>query len=570
MVRSSLCLALLMLALAVACSPGASPNRAGAGESQTGAGARKTITVAALNSVKGFSPWLIGTTGGGARSLFEINTNGLVSTDSAGQFVGRLAGEMPSFENGTIVVLPDGRMETTWRLRPNITWQDGVPFTADDLVFSWRVNNNPDVPSGGTAFLDQINNVEARDPQTLLITWKTTFFRALQLDYVSFWPYPEHLLGAAFAVDRDAFLNLPYWTTDYVALGPFRLVDFGLGENLTLERFDAYFQGRPKVDRIVTRIIPDRNTLLTNLEAGSVDIATESTIGADLGALLRDKWRVSGAGVVLDKPSVWRFLGVQFNPDYGRPPELREDVRVRRGLLVATDRDALGEADLAGFRVEKDTFMLGEDPRAPLVGAPFAGYRYDPTLAAQLLAQAGWRRAADGRMLNAVGEPVRLDLRGTVGTEHLLTIIGQSWRDLGIEVVEEIAPSSLVSDRPYRATFPGLEFTGQGSGDSMLVRFDSRQCPRPPRFSGSQGGCYASADFDRLIVKLYSTIDEHEQGLVLRDIGVHMAENLPALPVYMNVSVAAVRQGIHAMVDDYRGGQGPGTASRNAHLWDRD
>src|SRR5207249_317128 len=140
----------------------------------------------------------------------------------------------------------------------------------------------------------------------------------------------EHLLGAAFVGEREAFLNLPYWTTEYVGLGPFRVTDFGLGENLVLDRFDDYFLGRPRVDRILVRIIPDLNTLLTNLEAGAIDVATESTVGADAGALLRDQWSKTGGGTVLDKPSVWRFISIQFNPEYGRPRELREDVRVRR------------------------------------------------------------------------------------------------------------------------------------------------------------------------------------------------------------------------------------------------
>jgi peptide/nickel transport system substrate-binding protein len=214
--------------------------------------------------------------------------------------------------------------------------------------------------------------------------------------------------------------------------------------------------------------------------------------------------------------------------------------------------------------------MLAEDPRASLVGQPFAGLVYDPTLALQQLAEAGWRRGADGRMLNVAGELARLDLRGTVAADSQITAIAQFWRDLGIDVAEEIMPGSLSSERSYRATFPGLEFTAQGASDTVLVRFDGRQCPRPPRFSGSQGGCYMNPELDRLIDRLYGTIDTREQGLALRDIGQIFATDLPALPMYMNVSLAAVRKGIHVLTTDYAGGQGPGTASRNAHLWDRE
>ena len=104
----------------------------------------------------------------------------------------------------------------------------------------------------------------------------------------------------------------------------------------------------------------------------------------------------------------------------------------------------------------------------------------------------------------------------------------------------------------------------------MLVRFDGRQCPRPPRFSGNQGGCYTNPDLDRLIDNLYGTLELREQGLVLKEIGDLFAADLPALPMYYNVTMAAVRQGVHALVDDFAGAIGPGNASRRAHLWDQD
>jgi ABC-type transport system substrate-binding protein len=163
-----------------------------------------------------------------------------------------------------------------------------------------------------------------------------------------------------------------------------------------------------------------------------------------------------------------------------------------------------------------------------------------------------------------------LNLRSGGGADRTLAIIAQSWRELGIDVVQEMIPGSLMADRPYRATFPGMEFTAHGSGDRMLIRFDGRLCPRPPRFSGSQGGCYQNPELDRLIDRLYATLDLDQQGLVLKGVGDLFAADLPALPMYYNVTMAAIRKGVDALVDDFRGGTvGPGTTSRNAHLWDR-
>src|SRR2546428_5519054 len=93
-----------ILFVLVGCGPAAPPSpRAGVPSNASPPQTHKTITVAAQNSVKGFSPWLIGTTGGGARSLFEMHTNGLVSTDAVGNLEPRAAALLPSFDYGSIV-----------------------------------------------------------------------------------------------------------------------------------------------------------------------------------------------------------------------------------------------------------------------------------------------------------------------------------------------------------------------------------------------------------------------------------------------------------------------------------
>ena len=119
--------------------------------------------------------------------------------------------------------------------------------------------------------------------------------------------------------------------------------------------------------------------------------------------------------------------------------------------------------------------------------------------------------------------------------------------------------------------FPGTEVTAQNNGDSMFTRFDGRLRPAPPNFSGNQGGWYANPELDALIDKLSSTLDTREQGLVLKDMGEILASDLPCLPLYFSVNLAAVRKGVHAL-DDFGGAYlgGPGIITRNAYLWDRD
>lgn len=526
-----------------------------------------------MSSNKGFGPWEFSATSGGGASLAEIHTVSLVSEDQKGNIETRLAARLPSLDDGSIAILPDGRMRTTWRLRPDVRWHDGAPFTASDLVLSWKIAQDPELLSSISPAIWHADAVEAEDPLTATITWKTTFFRALQLGHRNFWPFPEHVLAQHFDGDKQAFRGLPYFTTEYVHLGPFRLVDYGMGEQQVFERFDGYFLGRPKVDTIVLRTISDANSLLANLKAGTIDMASEKTLPGDLAVQLRDEWRATGDGVVLARQDNWLYVYLQFDPQWARPPELMRDVRIRRGLLHAMDREAIREFALPGFPYTNgDTFVPSNDPRAGEAGEPFSRYRFDPARAIAELAEAGWRRSADGRLLTSEGRQPQVEVRGATTTwVKEVALIADFWRRLGIDAPEVIPSEAVARDREWQATFPAATVRARGSAEDIFVVFDSRlQATSQNRWQGANYGHYGSPALEQLLDHLWSTLDTRGQGELLRQMGEILATDLPALPVYFRTTFAVVRKGIYTLQDDYAATQDLGAMARGAHLWYRD
>jgi peptide/nickel transport system substrate-binding protein len=555
----------------VACGPTPNAPSSAQRESSSAREAPKTLTIAQLNSIKNYGPWSFSSTPGGGSSLAEIHTISLTSEDNAGNIEPRVAAKLPSIEDGTIVFLPDGRMQTTWKLRPDVRWHDGVPLTADDLVFSWEIATHPETASSIEPAITKADSVTAPDPLTLVVTWKGPFYRALEIGHRDLWPVPRRLVGEAFQGDKQAFLAQPYFNTEYVALGPFRLVDFGLGENQMFERFDDFFLGRPKVSTIILKTIADPNVVMANLRAGAIDIAAEKTLPSDLAIELRDEWR-SGGGTLVDRQDNWLRFAVQFGLQWAEPPELSRDVRVRRALLQSIDRDALREFVLPGFaNTSGDTFLRASDPRGSAVGLPFDRYRYDPTQAAQLFADAGWRRRGDGWLANQDGAPVHIEARGFPIYAKDVSIAADYWRQQGIDVSELIPSTALSRDVEWRSKFPGLDTHDRGNGDQIFVSFDSRTHALPEnRFIAANSAHYGQPALDRIIDRLYSTVDTSEQGRVLREAADLLAEDVAVLPLYFRVSFAAMRQGIRAMIDDYPGTRGSGAAARHAWLWERD
>ena len=569
------CFTLWLALLTAACAtpqPSARSEQASRASS-VGPEPAKTVTIAQLNPTKTYGPWDFSSTSGGGPSLAEVHTVGLVSEDRSGNFDPRVAARIPSLDDGTMMVLPDGRMRTVWSLRPGVLWHDGTPFTADDVVFSWDLARHPELLSTISTLVRVMESVEATDPLTVSITWKTTSYRAVDLGHRNLWLFPKHLLAEGFEGDKLAFLAMPYFSTAYVNLGPFRLVEFAQGERQVFERFDGYFLGRPKLSRIVLQTISDPSALLVNLRAGSVDIAAEKLFPSDTYVLIRDEWRSTGEGRLLERQDNWPYVRFQFDAQWARPVEMSRDVRIRRGLFYGIDRDTLRETVLPGFAgTSGDTFMVARDPRGPVVGQPYARYRYDPARAIQEFADAGWTRGADGRLLGRDGEQVQFEVRGeNQNYDKEVPILSNWWRQLGIATTEYIPPITLGRDREFRATFPSVETTSRGRSEDIFISFDGRlHSTAQNRWQGSNISHYANPNLDALIDKLEGTLDLPGQGQILKEMGEIMATDLPVLPLYFRPSFVAVRRGINAMVDDYAGTQGVGAVARYAHLWDRD
>jgi len=530
----------------------------------------KTLTIAGGLANLGFAVWNA-SNAGHLHSVENVHSVGLVNVDQNGNLEERLAVKTPSLDDQTIAVLPDGRMQTIWKLRPNVVWHDGTPFSADDLVFTWRMMNTAGIPVFTATSVRNMESMEAPDPLTLVITYKSTYYQASTLVLQDFWPVPRHVLGDALQGDTEAFLNHPYWTTEYIQMGPFRLVDYGLGESIAFERFDNYFLGRPNLDRVILRAIPDPNTLFANVRAGTVDMATELSLPPDLLVQLRDEWKQTGGGSVLSRQGALRYFKVQFDPEWAKLPEMGRDPRVRQALYMGVDRDSLREALFPGFDdTESDTYMLKKDPRAPVVGKPFARYPFDPARAVQVLAGTSFARASDGRIFNPAGEQVQVPIRGDRAFFKEAQIAGDGWRRMGFDVAEEVQSPELAGRADYRAQFPGLTTLARGTGDAIFVNFDSRSIPRTQnRFAGQNAGAYANPSFDRLLDQLYASLDQQEQAQLLKQAGEILASDLPLFPLYFRVELTAVVRGVHALTDDYASADSR-TIARRAHLWDRD
>jgi peptide/nickel transport system substrate-binding protein len=509
--------------------------------------------------------------------LDEMHSNALITSEvHTRRPIGRLADRVPSLEDGSVALLPDGRMRVTYNLRKEVSWHDGQPFTAQDLVFSQRIQSDTNVPLWRVEGAKEMEASEAPDDSTFMVTFGRPYYRGATLGLLGFWPVPRHILGPLYerylaTGVADDIVNSPYWSAEYVHLGPFRVAQYDPAEGFTFEAHDRFFLGRPKIDVVRARVFTDQGTLFSNLLAGTVDMVPDLALIAERGAQLKEQWEGSGAGVVHIRGGAPYVLTPQFRAAFQREAA-NLDLSVRAALYHALDREAISEAvnggqrDLAAWSILARTDELYEPTRDTL-----RRYAYSTDRARALLRDAGWTPGPDGVLRHASdGRRYQTQMTATPGREREMALLASFWRQVGVEVEEIPMTPVLVRDRERRAQFPGWEATGAGAGHSILDVFGPPAANAPNRWVGNRPG-YEDPRAQPLIDALRGSPTQQAHAQAMRSISEYVAAELPILMLYHLADYLGVRRGVTAL-DDLAGGQGAnpiyGSYSRNAHLWD--
>jgi peptide/nickel transport system substrate-binding protein len=540
--RLSLVLWLALAVVLAACANPAQAPTTSTGAAPTSAPARPATPKRIVIAIQGEPFTLSGqvntaagsSTVRGIDELEQMVHAGMATADNLGGLKPQLAEAVPTVENGQWKVQADGRMETTWRIRQQARWHDGMPVTARDFVFALNVARDREMASFRNRAFDNVEGVEAPDDRTVVVRWSRPFIRADSLfsggaDRLAL-PLPAHLLEQPYTADKTSFLEHPYWSTEFVGAGPFALKGWVREGYLTLQAHDAYVLGRARLDEVEVRFIPDQNALVANVLAGAVEMTLGRSIAVDQAVQVRDQWR---DGKVDLAPDSWLAIFPQFiNPT----PSAISDVRFRRALLHAIDRQEMVETIQSGLASVAHSFMQPNQAAYQAIEQrQVVRHDYDPRRTAQLLEELGLRRGPDGAYVDGTGSKLSVELRASqtdLNTKTMLAV-GNYWQRAGITTETYSIPRQLASDDEFRATFPGLEVTRRGNDLRGLPNLHSSQVPLPAnRFTGSNNGRYTSPELDALLDAYFVTIPTRDRNEVLGQVLRHLSENIVVLGLF--------------------------------------
>jgi peptide/nickel transport system substrate-binding protein len=545
---------LLFLVLLAACAPaqpGASttaPNPSAPEQSQSRGPKTLRVGIHLSNEPReGIAAWGV-VTGVSANDMNFVYHAGLTIQDPAGNIQPWVAQRVPSIENGDWKVAPDGAMEVTWRLRPDVKWHDGTPLTAKDFVFGTEVRLDKSLGLLQTG-VEQVSGLSAPDDHTLAISYKAPFIYAHVSPPGQIRAVPAHLIEDLYRKgETTAFLNAPYWTSEFVGLGPYRLTEWSLGSHMEAQAFDQYFLGRPKIDRLVFRYIGDITVTHATLMAGELDVVPMGTFQSDSFARIKQDFQGAGLGTAFAVLSGTRSFKYQFRfPD----DPWATDVRVRRALIHMLDREALVETLQNGQVTVADTTISPTHPSFALLkerGLPH--YGYDLNEAARLMGQAGWTRGADGTYRNAAGRPFEFNVmsRDLPLNMQEATAVAAQLKAAGVPATTSASGKGAVSIQEQESTNRGwFSFPLRESHTSFAVFTNAQIGTAANGWRGSNFGGYSSAAFDRVYERSTLSFDANERNGLIADFLKILADDVAAMDIYYTMSQNTVvhRKQIH-------------------------
>lgn len=332
-----------------------------------------------------------------------------------GEPVPSLCTEVPTQRNGDIS--RDGKA-IVYKLRRGVVWHDGVPFTSADVVFTVRTILDPKTNVLTRSGWDYVRRVEAPDAHTVVFhlsrpyaAFMNTYFTPAENPAI----LPKHLL-AGVEINHAAYNALP------VGLGPFRFVRWSRGSEVVMEAFDHWWGGKPKLRRIVFKVIPNANTALEQLRTHELDAfvrAPNDRVDQIAG--------MPGVALVSYPTTTYGHF------DYNVQSSLLSDARVRRALTHAMPLDVMwAKIDHRSGRRDWTpipSFSWAYDPHVPR-------YPYDLRAAARGLDEAGWRLGPDG-LRHKDGLAMRLRVAGNVGSPGLdarVLLMQSSFKQIGVAI----------------------------------------------------------------------------------------------------------------------------------------
>lgn len=410
------------------------------------------------------------------------------------------------------------------KLKEDILWHDGTKFTSKDVIFTYEQIINPKVFNSIKSNFQEVKSVKALDEFTIEVIYNQPYFKALEIWMVGILPY--HILKDEKDLMTSSFNKNPIGT------GSYKLKEFKTGQDIELIAYENYFEGKPKIDKILYKFLPDTNTSFLYLKQNKLDIGGLTPIQIDRQI---DK-NFKNSYEIIQKPS-FSFTYLGFN----LKDEKFKDKKVREALSLAINRQELVDILFFGY---------GKVCNGPFLPDSFAyNEEVQPITqniqkAKELLKEAGYdeKNPFTFEIVTNTGNDIRINT--ALILQHQLQRAGVVMK---IRVMEwQAFLNTVVHPRNFEAVL--LAWSLALMPDAYPLWHSSSS-----KLGGFNLVGYENKRVDELIEKGIHTVNREELGTIYKEIFKIISNDLPYLFLYIPDSITVVNKKIENIEPSFVG-----------------
>lgn len=425
--------------------------------------------------------------------------------------------------------------ERTWefKLRDDVKWHDGTPFTADDIVFSFqRANKVPGSVASYAGALRTVESVEAPDPHTVLVKTNVPNPK-LPLDIASIYVVSKHAGEKAGTEDYNSGKAA-------IGTGPYTFVSYTPGDRTLLKKNPDYYGVAQPWDNVTYRFINNPSSRTAALLAGDVDVI-DKVPATDLARLESSPdiavYSYPGLRVFLLQPS-FKEGGNEFIRDnQGKPLDVNplRDLKVRQALSIAINRKAIVERVLQNTVTEANQWMpegsFGYNPDVQDIA-------HDPEKARQLLAEAGY---PDGFQLTLHVPGDRYPY-----ASETAQAVAQFWSRVGVRTQVETAPWSVYGSRAGKNEYAvSVIAWGNGTGEAGYGLLQTLATHDAAKGQGiNNWGRYSNAEVDQALLDSTVEFDDEKRKEIFQRAATLVTDDVGHIPLFHYKNIWASRKNL--------------------------
>jgi peptide/nickel transport system substrate-binding protein len=478
------------------------------------------------------------------RTLSTLNANG--------QWVAQLAKDLPTLENGAAQIITENnikKIKAVWEIKENASWGDGTPVTCNDIIFTMKVVASPLVSVGEKETYSQIEKVDVdpANPKKCTFTYDKLRWDFNRLGSLKL--LPKHVEEAAFTQfgnekegyeKNSTYVKNP--TNPALYNGPYVVAEVKLGSHVVFTP-NPHFYGSPaKIKKIIVKVIPNTGTLEANLRSGQIDAISSLGLSFDQAIAFDKKVKAESLpySVLFQPSSVYEHIDLNFDN-----PTLK-DIRVRKALILAINRDDLTNALFEGRQQAADHFLSPVDPWYTKDSKYVTRYKYSKEDAGKLLDEAGWKMGTDGFRAKG-GEKLSLSIMTTAQNktrELVEQYLKDQWKQIGIDLE--------IKNEPARVFFGETTKKRKFSAMAMYAWVSSPESPPESTFhsknipsekngwSGQNTVGWVNTKMDKTLEQIKTELNADKRMELAHEMLKYYTEEIPSIPLYYRSDVAVV------------------------------